>query len=77
MTFYESDEDGAPVQVVLDALDLRRRAKVLAMIRLRRPGAACSSCYTPPKRTAQTPEQDIALAEGRMQRYLRTEGDPT
>jgi phage-related protein len=29
------------------------------------------------KRTAQTPEQDIALAEGRMQRYLRMEGDPT
>jgi hypothetical protein len=30
------------------------------------------------KRTApQTPERDIAVAEGRMQRYLRTEGGPT
>ena len=32
--FYESDEEGCPVQAFLDALDKKPRAKVLAMIRL-------------------------------------------
>lgn len=114
MAFYESDEDGAPVQVFVDALDLPRRAKVLAVIRLLQeqgpllpfpyssqvrgrlrelrahfgrehyrvlyfggPGRVFVLLHAFRKRTAQTPEQDIALAEGRMQRYLRMEGDPT
>jgi hypothetical protein len=34
VAFYESDEDGSPVEGFLDALDPPRRAKVLAVIRL-------------------------------------------
>ena len=34
VTFYESDEEGCAVQSFLDSLDNKRRAKVLAMIRL-------------------------------------------
>jgi phage-related protein len=34
IAFYESDEEGCPVQTFLDALDTKRRAKLLAMIRL-------------------------------------------
>ena len=34
MEFYESDEDGCPVQEFLDRLDKRRRAKLLAIIKL-------------------------------------------
>ena len=114
VAFYESDEDGSPVQVFLDALDLPRRAKVLAVIRLLQeqgptlpfpyssqvrgrlrelrahfgreqyrvlyfgaPGRVFVLLHTFGKRTARTPERDIAVAEGRMQRYLRTGGDPT
>ena len=114
VAFYENDEDGAPVQVCLDALDPLRRAKVLAVIRLLQeqgptlpfpytsqvrgrlralrahfgraqdrvryfgaPGRVFVLLHVFGKRTAQTPERDIAVAEGRMQRHLRTEGDRT
>ncbi len=34
VAFYESEEEGCPVQVFLDALDKKRRAKLLALVRL-------------------------------------------
>lgn len=34
VAFYENDDEGCPVRVFLDALDKKRRAKVLATIRL-------------------------------------------
>jgi phage-related protein len=34
VVFYETDEEGRPVQAFLDGLDNKRRAKLLAMIRL-------------------------------------------
>jgi phage-related protein len=34
IALYENDEEGCPVQDFLDALDTKRRAKLLAMIRL-------------------------------------------
>ena len=34
IAFYENDEEGCPVQTFLDVFDKKRRAKVLAMIRL-------------------------------------------
>lgn len=114
MAFYESDEDGAPVQVFLDALDPPRRAKVLAVIRLLQeqgplvpfpyssrirgrlrelrthfgrehyrvlyfgaPGRVFVLLHAFGKRTAQTPDREIAVAERRMQRYLQMEEDPT
>ena len=114
VAFYESDEDGSPVEGFLDALDPPRRAKVLALIRLLQeqgptlpfpyasqvrgrlrelrahfgreqyrvlyfgaPGRVFVLLHAFGKRTAQTPERDIAVAERRMHRYLREEGDPT
>ena len=104
VAFYENDEDGAPVQVFLDALDRPRRAKVLAVIRLlQEQGPLLPFPYSSQvrgrlrelgahfgrehyrvlvllhafgKRTAKTPDRDIAIAERRMHRYLRMEGDP-
>ena len=114
VAFYESDEDGSPVEVFLDTLNPSRRAKVLAVIRLLQeqgptlpfpyssqvrgrlrelrahfgreqyrvlyfgaPGRVFVLLHAFGKRTAQTPERDIAIAEGRMQRHLREKGDPT
>ena len=114
VAFYESDEDGSPVEVFLDALDPPRRAKVLAVIRLLEeqgptlpfpyasqvrgrlrelrahfgrehyrvlyfgaPARVFVLLHAFGKRTAQTPERDIALAKERLQRYLREEEDPT
>lgn len=34
VAFYETDEEGCPVQAFLDGLDTKRRAKLLALIRL-------------------------------------------
>jgi phage-related protein len=113
VAFYESDEDGSPVQTFLEALDLPRRAKVLAVIRLLQeqgprlpfpyssqvrgrlrelrahfgreqyrvlyfgaPGRMFVLLHAFRKRTAQVPDRDITVAEGRMARYLRTQGDP-
>jgi hypothetical protein len=52
IAFYENDDEGCPVQGFLDALDTKRRAKLLAMIRLLEEQgtsvlpAASSSCST-------------------------------
>ena len=34
IAFYESDEEGRPVEIFLNALDKKRRGKLLALIRL-------------------------------------------